>query len=399
MLLIVNAVFVWRSGTSLESRLQTVRNAGDPLSLADLARESIPPEDNAAVYYRRAKDDIQAIDQELSSVRANDDPISLEDLQTIERALSAYPDVLALVERAGGCSDSYHDTDYGVTFNEFLSSGLEQIQYDRSVARYLRDRCLMLTAKGERDEALRTSILNLQLARHLDREPTILAYLVATAIRGIGLETANRVLRSGPVANSARDALDAELGLHDLTESYRHALITERAIGLTSFNSLNLGQSWPLRGFGNNALIYYLDVMDSQLALAPQPYHQVLQAGPPEVPRPVSPWAMLADMVVPSIDATRQATERTRATIRCLRIVESVTRLQQQGVEVTGLADLKLPEEDTTDPFTGKPLLMKKLPEGWTIYSVGNDLKDGGGKLDDQSDFGLGPVPPLPSLE
>ena len=399
VLLIVNAVFIWRSGTALESRLQTIRDADDPLCLADLAREPIPPEENAAVYYRRAKEGIKAISQELLAVQTSDDPISQKDLQAIEQAMSAYPDVISLVEKAGGCSDSYHDTDYGATFAEFLTSGVEHVQYDRSVARYLRDRCLMLTAKGERDEALRASILTFQLARHLDRDPTIMAYLVATAVRGFGLETANRVLRSGPVTDSARDALDAELGLHDLTESYRHALITERAIGLTSLNELNLGQSWRSRGFSNNAVTYYLDVMDSQLALAPQPYHQVLQAGPPEVSRPVGPWAMLTDMLLPSIDATRQATERTRAMMRCLRIVETVTRLQQQGVEVTGLADLKLPEEDTTDPFTGKPLLMKKLPEGWVIYSVGNDLKDGGGKLDGQSDLGLGPVPPLPSLE
>jgi hypothetical protein len=399
VLLIVNAVFVWRSSKALESELQAIRDAGDPLSLADLARDPIPPEENAAVYYRRAKEGIEAVSQELSSVQSSDDPISLEDLQTIEQAMSAYPDVVSLVERAGGCSDSYHDADYGVTFNEFLTSGLEHLQYDRSVARYLWDRCLLLTAKDQRDEALQASILSFQLARHLDREPTLVAYLVATAVRGMGLESANRVLRSGPVADSVRDGLDAELDLHDLTESYRHALITERAIGLTSFNELSLGQYWPSRGFWNNAVIYYLDVMDSQLALAPQPYHQVLQAGPPEVSRPVTPWAMLADMVLPSIDATRQATERMRATMRCLRIVETVTRLQQQGVEVTGLADLKLPEEDTTDPFTGKPLLMKQLPEGWVVYSVGNDLKDGGGELDGESDFGLGPVPPLPSLE
>jgi hypothetical protein len=43
--------------------------------------------------------------------------------------------------------------------------------------------------------------------------------------------------------------------------------------------------------------------------------------------------------------------------------------------------------------------LTKQLPAGWVVYSVGNDLTDGGGKLDDQSDFGLGPVAPLPSLD
>ena len=280
VLLIVNAVFVWRSSRSLEHELQAIRDAGDPLSLADLAREPIPPEENAAVYYRRAKEGIEAVSQELSSVQSSDDPISLEDLRTIEQAMSAYPDVVSLVERAGGCSDSYHDADYGVTFNEFLTSALEHLQHDRSVARYLWDRCLLLIAKGQRDEALHVSILTLQLARHLDREPTVVAYLVATAVRGMGLESANRVLRSGPVAVSARDALEAELDLHDLTESYRHALITERAIGLTSFNELSLGQYWPPRGFWNNAVIYYLDVMDSQLALAPNRTIRSCKRGP-----------------------------------------------------------------------------------------------------------------------
>ena len=399
VLLIGNAVFVWRSGAVLESRLQAIRDAGDPVCLADLARDPIPPEDNAAVYYRRAKEDIEAISQELLAVQTSDSPISREDLQTIEQAMSAYPDVISVVERAGGCSDYYRDTDYGVTFNEFLNGSIEHVGYYRSISRYLRERCLLLTAKGDRDEALRASIFNFQLARHLDREPAIVSHLVAIAVRGIGVGTANRVLRSGPVADSARGALDAELARHDLTESYRHALITERAIGLTAFNELNLGRYWPARGYWNNAKIYYLDVMDSQLALASQPYHQVLQAGPPEVAGSMSPWNALADSVLPAVHAAREATERTRAVIRCLRTLNAITRLEQQGVEVTGLADLKLPEEETTDPFTGKPLLMKKLPDGWVIYSVGNALKDDGGKVDDWSDFGLGPVPPLPSLE
>jgi hypothetical protein len=85
--------------------------------------------------------------------------------------------------------------------------------------------------------------------------------------------------------------------------------------------------------------------------------------------------------------------------MRCLRILNAAMRLEHQGVEVTGLQDLKLPEKETIDPFTGKPLLMKKLPEGWVIYSVGKNLKDDGGQVDDLIDFGLGPVPPLPSLQ
>ena len=403
VLLVANAVFVWRSSAALESRLQSIRDAGDPLRLADLAREPIPPEENAAVYYRRAKDELQAISQELETVRKSEGwpggPMSQKDLQRIERAMSAYPDVISLVEKAADCSDYSSDTDYGMTFAEFQSSGLEEIQCYRSVARYLCDRCLMLTAQGDRDEALKASVLTFQLARHLDREPSLVAHLVAIAIRGIGITTANRVLRSGPVADSARDALDAELARYDASESYRQALITERAFGLTAFNDMSLGQSWPTRGYWNNAVIYYLDVMDNQLALASKPYHQILQAQPKAVSRPVSPWTVLTDLVLPAVHAAREATERNRATMRCLRALNAITRLEQQGVEVTGFIDLKLPEKETIDPFTGKPLLMKKPSGGWVIYSAGKDLRDDGGKVDDLSDFGLGSVPPLPSLE
>ena len=116
----------------------------------------------------------------------------------------------------------------------------------------------------------------------------------------------------------------------------------------------------------------------------------------PPVPKSVSPWN---ELVVPGIDAARQAADRCRANMRCLRVLNAVTRLEQRGVAVTGLADLGLSEEETTDPFTGQPPLIKRLPDGWVIYSVGKDLKDDGGNVDDLTDFGLGPVPPLPSIE
>ena len=82
-----------------------------------------------------------------------------------------------------------------------------------------------------------------------------------------------------------------------------------------------------------------------------------------------------------------------------MTLARGTAGLAKQGVEVTGFIDLKLPEEETIDPFTGKPLVMKRLSDGWVIYSVGKDLQDDGGKVDDRSDFGLGPVLPLPSLE
>ena len=39
----------------------------------------------------------------------------------------------------------------------------------------------------------------------------LIGHLVAIGCRGISHDVVNRVLRSGPVSDSARDALDAEL--------------------------------------------------------------------------------------------------------------------------------------------------------------------------------------------
>ena len=56
------------------------------------------------------------------------------------------------------------------------------------------------------------------------------------------------------------------------------------------------------------------------------------------------------------------------------------------------LSDLGLPPAATTDPFSGEPLQLKKLPEGWLVYSVGTNLVDDGGELDEFQDVGAGPI-------
>jgi hypothetical protein len=59
---------------------------------------------------------------------------------------------------------------------------------------------------------------------------------------------------------------------------------------------------------------------------------------------------------------------------------------------VPKLTDLGLPGEATIDPFNGQPLHVKKLPEGWLVYSVGSNLINDGGRLDGKTDLGAGPI-------
>ena len=53
-LLIADAVFIWRTGSRLEDRLDALRRAGEPLQIADLGRKPVPPEQDADEFLRRA---------------------------------------------------------------------------------------------------------------------------------------------------------------------------------------------------------------------------------------------------------------------------------------------------------------------------------------------------------
>jgi hypothetical protein len=105
-----------------------------------------------------------------------------------------------------------------------------------------------------------------------------------------------------------------------------------------------------------------------------------------------------AQQLFPTLEATYQAVLRTRAKIRCLRVLNALqTHIAAGDNKTPKLTDLGLPAETTTDPFTGgEPLHVKKLPQGWLVYSIGGNDRDDGGNLEGgpNGDIGVGPPPP-----
>lgn len=397
ILLIANAIWVWRTGSRLEKKLAALRAEGDPLSLADLARD-LPPEKNAAVLLRRARSDLEAINKELTDVYQSegydDGRLSEAELKTIRSSLETYPKVIPLLEQAAACEDYDPQLDYTVGPAAFLAGTVDHVSHPRTVARVLRARVPLLLADGKREEAIRTCLVMFRLCRHFDRQPMVVGYLVSLACRGVAVEASNLVLQAGPLPDDAREALEAELALHDGTEAYRRALKTERAYGLESFRTMPGRNFWIVGpALWNDAECYYLDMIDRHLAAASRPYAEVVATTPATAPNKIG-FRVLTDLAEPAIAVGREAMERTRAGIRCLRVLNAVQGRVEQGVAEPKLADLGLPAAATTDPFTGKPLHLKKTTEGWLVYSVGKDLKDDGGDFTEVRDVGVGPPRP-----
>ncbi len=112
----LNGYFVWSTGTRLERRLAALRQAGEPVQIADLAREPIPPEKNADVFLRRAADDLDAIQKELLVVYPKvgypTGTVLPADQEGMEKMFAAYPKVMPLLEQAADCPDSDPQLDF-----------------------------------------------------------------------------------------------------------------------------------------------------------------------------------------------------------------------------------------------------------------------------------------------
>ncbi|MGO8690743.1 MAG: hypothetical protein ACLQLG_14060 [Thermoguttaceae bacterium] len=415
--LVANAVFVWTTDTRLERQLAAIRAAGDPIRLADLARPPLPPDKNAATFLRRAKAGVDAISKETWGVPRfweylyTDDPMPAEIQKALKAALAAYPDVIPLLEQAAACPDYDAQWDYTVPPLELNMKMLPEIQVSRENGRLLQLRVRLLIAQGNYDDAARTAVVLFRLARHYRRNPFLINYLVALTMQGMAVDSANTVLQAGPVSSGVRGALDRELAIQERMEGFVWTLKSEQAYMVEMFRTAIPHRNFWLvsRGYWNREESACLEVSRDFIALAddPRPYCDVEPAiehqKPPgtkpieqQVISPESPMSGLAALTFPAHRAVYAAGVRTRARIRTLRVLNDLqTHVPPGSGEAPKLTALGLPAETITDPFNGAPLHVKKTPRGWLVYSVGPNLQDDGGKVDDpvHGDVGVGPPP------
>ena len=232
----------------------------------------------------------------------------------------------------------------------------------------------------------------LRLSQKWDQEPAIVSYLVSLACREISVVMINRTLRDGLVSPTARAALETELALHDDMAGFQQVLLTERAYNLDACRNMVQGLDWlPPAWIFKRSAVAMADQTDQLYAVADQPSYKTESER--EEMKVAAAEHTLMGLAWPSIDATWDAKDRVRANLRCLRILNALQAFEEKnGNEPAELADLGLPVEATTDPFTGEPLKWRKTDAGWLIYSVGRDGVDNGGKVDDASDHGVAPV-------
>jgi hypothetical protein len=396
--LVVNAFFVWSTGASLERRLTQLREDGYPVQIADLAHAPVAPEKNAYTYLRKVRMELEACQTDLLTVYPRKGYVtgilSAEEQAPLEKLFAKHATIIPLIEQAASCPDVDPQFDLRPPTTRFLQAYMDQTSNHRMISRVLRARCSLLLSQGRRDEALTNQIVLLRLTRLWRSEPLIIAYLVTSVCELGAMEGINDVLQSGPVSAPAREALDTELALHDTMEGYDRALVTERAYALSSCREIPGARWWLLRGLQNNLALGLIELFDRYRQKSSRLYAEVThdEKVAPAVTRKVTVYGPLITLLEPALISLREPAERTRAMCRAIRVLNALqARAGPTGTELPDLTHLGLPEHATIDPFDGKPLRVKKLSNGWMVYSVGGNLVDDSGILDLKTDVGAGP--------
>lgn len=398
-------LIAWRTSANrqVEQRLAAMRAAGEPVTLADIASPLFPAERNAYTYLMQAEPQLKAIETAVGAAETAAGPRPSEQsppapsVQAAKRAaLAQHAKVIELLDKASRCP-AYSS---GLTEQDIRDlSMIDSVQVKRSAARALTYHAEIALENGDPQTALRDCVILLRLSRLFDADPAMVNYLVALAVRGMAVDTAHRTLRAGPLPADLHQQLDQELAQHDLVKSYRQMLSTERAYGIQMFDVMvetnPLLRLWTIASDQNS----YLDYMGLAIDRADRPYADSQSRA--KLGQIIDSAGHFTHLVAPALGAASYANYRMTAQLRALRVLNALVQQPAEADASQVLAQLGLPVDATTDPFSGKPLLVRKIPEGWIVYSVGGKLADDGGmKLGHETDknVGLSPLAPVPEV-
>jgi hypothetical protein len=345
-------------------------------------------------------------------------PVRLDDeqLALLEKSLPQVAAALVEARKLAGMPRGRHRLT--LTDNP-LGTLLPDQQETRRIASLLRYDVWVRAHKGDIDGALLSCRACLNAGRSLGDEPFIISQLIRIACVAIACNLAERALALGEASDAELAALQHLLAQEARDPAMLAALRGERAIVDDLFRKMEDGTiktqdlfgrrsedlprdvSWRVRllGFSKGDIrrnrLLALEMMNQIIDTARLPSHEqvarnrALDAQIKALPTD----AVLVRALIPAISKVAEADRRKAADVCTLGALLAVERYRlKKGKWPANLEELK-PDFLTAvplDPFDGKPLRYVKRPDGVTVYSVGHDGTDDGGKIDRSKPLGPG---------
>jgi len=401
-LLVAGVLHVAILSSGANRRIEALRAAGQPTSLAELAvRNKLPMGmENAASFYQSAigvfvppPADVNipfAGKKTVTLVRGSGIPESMA--EAVADFLAENESCLALLHEAASIENCRYDYDY--------RKGMPPFSELRACAQLLKLAAVNHAQKG--DAAAGVSCIKdlLRMSDSLRDEPRLISYFVQSAYAGLAIRSLERALSLTAFTDSQLRELDDALAVTAGRVDLARALALERCAVIDCIRDPSIeegmrGVVWVLKlpGVQSQGLIDLLDHLEDCIQAAGLQGPQ-REARFKEVEARLSGLSnlhILTKIMAPPLARTSQLDSRVHAHLDLGRTAAAVERYRlANGKLPEQLADL-VPaylDQVPTDPFDGRPIRYRRTEPGYVLWSIMEDGQDNGGK--EREDVGRG---------
>jgi hypothetical protein len=415
-LLLLGGFIAWNLATpEQDARVLAIRKSGYPASLRELDAwyTHVPESKNAAVVLTKAFAQPGLADGSSTMTILGDKtwiPTRGHLLDDAAKAqltavLATNQVLLELLHSASAFTNSRYPVDLMQGF-QTLMPHLAKV---KGSIQLLTTEALLEASNGETDKAIATLQAAGVIADTLEPEPLLISQLVRIAGWAIISKRCELIINGGTLTDEQLSTLQKMFHDAEQPDAMARGLGGERASGLAVFMGsqdqmyLFGGASSPpafkdrmrstlfmglLKSTGilNKDKAFYLDVMATNMAAAEAPFPERLTLGQQAssaVLSPPSRMMIFSRMLLPALGRAIQRDGEHAARIRTTQTAIAVERFRRAHngnlpAELSELAPTYLPSLPI-DPFDGQPLRFKRLASGYSVYSIGADLRDDGG--------------------
>ena len=385
--------------SDVEREIARIRASGAPVSLADLAGEPIPDDQNAAVIYEQVFERLgysESEDEEVINriVHPDSADASSRPWDEARGIVSKYDDVIALVDQAVARPDCKFEVDW----KDGISVLHPEFAELRRLSRFLAVAAMLQAKDGRASDALHILRLGFLLSDASKDSPTLIGQLVRIATLIIAVTAFQQMTPELALSErQAKQLFDTLQGI-DLTHGLVLAMQGLRATGIAVFDQLHAGPAPPanaddvdLRDYLNTSAenryadeLFFLSEMAKHVDAARLPYRTIKSRNTEDALNPDVPdYALFSRIGVLRSATSYISRDFAQARIALPQLFLALEAYHDRfGSYPPSLDDLKtrlgwkLPE----DPFSGKDLIYKPEKDGFTIYSIGPDLIDNHGR-------------------
>ncbi len=403
--------------------IQKIKDKGEPSTIGELIPEDISDGENGALLYRQIfdltkKEEKKQVNDMASTLCMK--PLSewsekekVEASSAIQKNKDIY-DLLGKVSMMKCQFLKRKDCEKGAGIL------LPHLRYLRNCSRLLAIKAKMEAENGEIDKSLKSCLTGLKVAKAVSTESILICQLVRNALDHITLSTLEDVLTKREGSIDRYQSLIDEVRKEREDRIIYFSLLGERIVfGMQEFPRLQremaekwmkmgeeerskafeemLGKEQPTKDleeaflktpetFFDNQELYYLKMMAKAISLAEMPYWEARGKVPAfnkEIQDLPKEKAILTQMLLPALSRAYNQEARLDALLGDAEIALACYIYEaKHGEFPSSLKELTpgiLPTLPL-DPFTGNNYIYRKERKGFVVYSVGDNLKDDGGK-------------------